>query len=102
LKKAQLKACESDFVPLWDGIRRCRSLAEHKLLEGRASGCWANISACVLFSLLKTALAAAFWISCRCLKEDAGRPAKKGFQWSSLDRTRASTRSYVVSLIGRV
>jgi len=38
LKKAQLKACESDFVPLWDGIRRCRSLAEHKLLEGRASG----------------------------------------------------------------
>ncbi len=29
-----LKVCESDFVPLWDGtIKRC-SLAERKLLEG--------------------------------------------------------------------
>ncbi len=25
---------ESDFVPLWDGTVMCRSLAEHKLLEG--------------------------------------------------------------------
>ncbi len=29
-----VKVCESDFVPLWDGtIMRC-SLAERKLLEG--------------------------------------------------------------------
>ncbi len=29
-----LKVCESDFVPLWDGTIKRRSLAERKLLEG--------------------------------------------------------------------
>ncbi len=29
-----LKVCESDFVPIWDGTIKRRSLAEHKLLEG--------------------------------------------------------------------
>ena len=29
-----LKVCESDIVPLWDGTIKRRSLAEHKLLEG--------------------------------------------------------------------
>ncbi len=29
-----VKACESDFVPLWDGKIMRRSLAESKLLEG--------------------------------------------------------------------
>ncbi len=29
------KVLESDFVPLWDGTVMRRSLAEHKLLEGR-------------------------------------------------------------------
>ncbi len=29
-----LKVCESDFVPLWDGTIMRRSFAEHKLLEG--------------------------------------------------------------------
>ncbi len=29
-----LKVCESDFVPLWDGTVMRRSLAERKLLEG--------------------------------------------------------------------
>ncbi len=28
------KVCESDFVPLWDGTIKQRSLAERKLLEG--------------------------------------------------------------------
>ncbi len=28
-----VKVCESDFVPLWDGTVMRRSLAEHKLLE---------------------------------------------------------------------
>ncbi len=28
------KVCESDFVPLWDGIIMRRSRAERKLLEG--------------------------------------------------------------------
>ncbi len=28
------KVCESDFVPLWDGTIKRRSLAECKLLEG--------------------------------------------------------------------
>jgi len=29
-----LKVCESDVVPLWDGTVTRRSLAERKLLEG--------------------------------------------------------------------
>ncbi len=29
-----VKVCESDFVPLWDGTIMRRSLAERKLLEG--------------------------------------------------------------------
>ncbi len=29
-----LKVCESDFVPLWDGTIKRRSLAQCKLLEG--------------------------------------------------------------------
>ncbi len=29
-----LKVCESDFVPLWDGTIMRHSLAERKLLEG--------------------------------------------------------------------
>ncbi len=29
-----VKVCESDFVPLWDGTVTRRSLAERKLLEG--------------------------------------------------------------------
>ncbi len=29
-----LKVCESDFVPLWDGTIKQRSLAERKLQEG--------------------------------------------------------------------
>ncbi len=29
-----VKVCESDFVPLWDGTVMRRSLAERKLLEG--------------------------------------------------------------------
>ncbi len=28
-----LKVCESDFVPLWDGTIKRRSFAERKLLE---------------------------------------------------------------------
>ncbi len=32
-----LKVCESDFVPLWDGTIKRRSLAEHKLLEAHKS-----------------------------------------------------------------
>ncbi len=35
-----LKACESDFVPLWDGTIKRRSLAECKLLEG--TYVWSN------------------------------------------------------------
>ncbi len=40
-------------------------------------------------------LAATFCINCRGLMELAGRPAKRALQWSSLDRTRAWTRSCV-------
>ncbi len=29
-----VKVCESDFVPLWDGTIKRWSLAERKLLEG--------------------------------------------------------------------
>ncbi len=29
-----VKVCESDFVPLWDGTVMRHSLAERKLLEG--------------------------------------------------------------------
>ncbi len=29
-----LKVCESDFVPLWDGAIKRRSFVERKLLEG--------------------------------------------------------------------
>ncbi len=29
-----LKVCESDFVPLWDGTIKRHSLAERKLLKG--------------------------------------------------------------------
>ncbi len=29
-----LKVCESDFLPIWDGTIKRRSLAECKLLEG--------------------------------------------------------------------
>ncbi len=29
-----VKVCESDFVSLWEGTIKRRSLAEHKLLEG--------------------------------------------------------------------
>ncbi len=29
-----VKVCESDFVPLWDGTIKRHSLTEHKLLEG--------------------------------------------------------------------
>ncbi len=29
-----VKVCESDFVPLWDGTTMRPSLAERKLLEG--------------------------------------------------------------------
>ncbi len=29
-----VKVCESDFVPIWDGTVMRRSLAERKLLEG--------------------------------------------------------------------
>ncbi len=49
--------------------------------------------ACDLFGSLKINLAAAFWINCRGLKELAGRPANRTLQYSSLDRTRAWTRS---------
>ncbi len=50
---------------------------------------------CVLFGSLKINLAAAFWINCKGLKELAGRPPKRALQQSSLDRTRAWTRSCV-------
>ncbi len=29
-----LRVCESDFVPFWEGTIKRRSLAERKLLEG--------------------------------------------------------------------
>ncbi len=32
-----VKVCESDFVPLWDGTVMRRSLAERKLLEAHTS-----------------------------------------------------------------
>ncbi len=32
-----VKVCESDFVPLWDGTVMRRSLAERKLLEAHKS-----------------------------------------------------------------
>ncbi len=35
-----LKVSESDFVPLWDGTIKRRSLAERKLLEG--TQVWSN------------------------------------------------------------
>ncbi len=35
-----VKVCESDFVPLWDGTVMRRSLAERKLLEG--TQVWSN------------------------------------------------------------
>ncbi len=35
-----LKVSESDFVPLWDGRIKRRSLAERKLLEG--TQVWSN------------------------------------------------------------
>ncbi len=31
------KVCESDFVPLWDGTIKWRSLAERRLLEAHRS-----------------------------------------------------------------
>ncbi len=48
---------------------------------------------CILFSSLKINLAAAFWINCKGLIELAERPAKRALQYSSLDITRAGTRS---------
>ncbi len=50
---------------------------------------------CVLFVSLKINLAAAYWINCRGLMELAGRPSRRSLQLSSLDRTRAWTRSCV-------
>jgi len=47
------------------------------------------------FSSLKISLATAFWISCRDLTVDAGRPAERALQKSSLDRRGAWTRSCV-------
>ncbi len=49
------------------------------------------------FGSLKTTLAAAFWISCRVLIVNAGRPAKRALQKSSLERTIAWTRSCAAS-----
>jgi len=33
LEAVRVKVCQSDFVPLWDGTMRSRSLAERKLLK---------------------------------------------------------------------
>ncbi len=82
-----------------------RSLAEHKLLEGiysevvnldkEVQSQWlfcrqAAIASqcklmnrdvtCIHFGLLKTNLAATFWINCRVLTELPGRPAKRALQ----------------------
>jgi len=35
---------------------------------------------CALFGSLKTTLAAAFWINCRGLTEQTGRPARRALQ----------------------
>jgi len=47
------------------------------------------------FSSLKISLATAFWISCRDLTVNAGRPAERSLQKSNLDRRGTWTRSCV-------
>ena len=87
-----LKFCESDFVPLWDGIKGCRAsggfvgtvnidaLNFMRAAIGSQCKLIKRGVTCILFGSLKINLAVAFWINCKGLIELAGRPAKRALQ----------------------